>query len=204
METKNNEKNCDERSAKQPEKARLGAIGENLVVVKLMEQGWDAFNANCSIKNYKSIDIICLNSDAIESHEKEWKPATSLIQVKTSYGNNIPVGFTLNEACDKDFLWKMVKGPYVFVYVSKDKITNKNTYRYFILSRSMVVELIYIAHNYYVNVFHKNEKLVMSAPAGFNISWLEGKPEFSPKNKTHFGNPIMKSCENEWKNIWEE
>ena len=34
METKNNEKNCDERSAKQPEKARLGAIGENLVVVK--------------------------------------------------------------------------------------------------------------------------------------------------------------------------
>ena len=58
METKNNEKNCDERSAKQPEKARLGAIGENLVVVKLMEQGWDAFNANCSIKNYKSIPFI--------------------------------------------------------------------------------------------------------------------------------------------------
>lgn len=199
METKNNE-----TKKIQSEKARLGAIGENLVVVKLMEHGWDAFNANCSIKNYKSIDIICLNSDASESSEKDRKPATSLIQVKTSYGNNIPVGFNLEEACNKDYLWKMVKGPYVFVYVSKDKITNKNTYRYFILSRSMVVELIYIAHDYYVNVFHKNEKLVMSAPAGFNISWLEGKPEFSPKNKTHFGNPITKSCENEWKNIWEE
>lgn len=199
METKNNE-----TKKIQSEKARLGAIGENLVVVKLMEHGWDAFNANCSIKNYKSIDIICLNSDASVSSEKDRKPATSLIQVKTSYGNNIPVGFNLEEACNKDYLWKMVKGPYVFVYVSKDKITNKNTYRYFILSRSMVVELIYIAHDYYVNVFHKNEKLVMSAPAGFNISWLEGKPEFSPKNKTHFGNPITKSCENEWKNIWEE
>ena len=38
----------------QSEKARLGAIGENLVVQNLMEHGWDAFNANCSIKNFKS------------------------------------------------------------------------------------------------------------------------------------------------------
>ena len=55
METKSNEKNYNERSEKQSEKARLGAIGENLVAVNLMEQGWDAFNANCSIINYKSI-----------------------------------------------------------------------------------------------------------------------------------------------------
>ena len=188
----------------QSEKARLGAIGENLVVQNLMEHGWDAFNANCSIKNYKSIDIICLNSDACESPEKVWKPATSLIQVKTSYGNNIPVGFNLKDACDKDYLWKMVKGPYVIVHVCKDKITDKNTYRFFILSRSMVVELIYNAHNYYVNDFHKNDNMVLSAPAGFNISWLEGDPKFSPKNKTHFGNPITKTCENEWDNIWKD
>lgn len=50
----------------QDAKARIGAIGENLVVAKLMQQGWDAFNANCTIKNYKSIDIICLNSDLRE------------------------------------------------------------------------------------------------------------------------------------------
>ena len=46
-----------------PGKARLGSIGENLAVAMLMQQGWDAFNANCTIKNYKSIDIVCLNSD---------------------------------------------------------------------------------------------------------------------------------------------
>lgn len=34
----------------QPEKARLGAVGENMVVSMLMQNGWDAFNANCTIK----------------------------------------------------------------------------------------------------------------------------------------------------------
>ena len=70
-------------------KARIGAIGENLVVAKLMQQGWDAFNANCTIKNYKSIDVVCLNADMKESDELWWKPKTSLIQVKTSVQNNI-------------------------------------------------------------------------------------------------------------------
>ena len=42
----------------QPEKARLGAVGEYMVVSMLMQHGWDAFNANCTIKNYKSIDIV--------------------------------------------------------------------------------------------------------------------------------------------------
>lgn len=45
------------------DKARLGAIGENNVVSILMQHDWEAFNANCSIKNFKSIDIICLNSE---------------------------------------------------------------------------------------------------------------------------------------------
>ena len=35
----------------QANKVRIGAIGENLVVAKLMQQGWDAINANCTIKN---------------------------------------------------------------------------------------------------------------------------------------------------------
>lgn len=67
----------------QSAKARMGAIGESLVVAKLMQQGWDAFNANCTIKNYKSIDIICLNSDLREDGDLRWKPKTALVQVKT-------------------------------------------------------------------------------------------------------------------------
>ena len=42
----------------QDAKARIGAIGENLVVAKLMQQGWDAFNANCTIRKYKSFASI--------------------------------------------------------------------------------------------------------------------------------------------------
>ena len=48
------------------------------------QEGWDAFNANCTIKNYKSIDIVCLNSDLKESEELWWKSKCSLVQVKTS------------------------------------------------------------------------------------------------------------------------
>ena len=78
----NNKTNA--RKIIQAEKARLCAIGENLVVTELMRQGWDAFNANCSIKNYKSIDIVCMDSDKSESPEKWWK-YSSQDQCKKQY-----------------------------------------------------------------------------------------------------------------------
>ena len=193
-----------QKSEKQTIKARLGAIGENLVVNQLMQQGWDAFNANCSIKNYKSIDVVCLDSSTPESEYRWWKPQTSLIQVKTSVENIITTGFTLEEALDKEYLWKMVKGPYVFVSAKKEKETDTYSFRFFILPRSLFVELLYKTHYYYVKDMHKDDNLVLSAPAGIRVSWLEGNPEFSPKNKTHFGNPIKGKCEDEWDNIWKD
>lgn len=42
--------NIQSKKSTQPEKARLGAVGENMVVSMLMQHGWDAFNANCTIK----------------------------------------------------------------------------------------------------------------------------------------------------------
>ena len=183
-------------------KARIGAIGENLVVAKLMQQGWDAFNANCTIKNYKSIDIVCLNSDLKESNELWWKPKTSLVQVKTSVQNNIPAGFSIQEALDKNYLQKMVKGPYVFV--SAKLINDNYSFRFFVISRKQFVDLLFEAHNYYVNVLHQDDNIALSAPACISISWLEGKPDFSSRNKVHFGNPITESCEDIWDNIWED
>lgn len=41
-------------------KARIGAIGENQVVSKLLQEGWDAFNANCTIKNNISLRLFAL------------------------------------------------------------------------------------------------------------------------------------------------
>lgn len=186
----------------QTRKARVGAIGENLVVAKLMQQGWDAFNANCTIKNYKSIDIVCLNADLKESDELWWKPRTSLVQVKTSVQNNIPTGFSIQEALNKDYLQQMVKGPYVFV--SAKPIENGYAFRYFIISRTQFIDLLYVAHQYYVNVLHQNDKIELSAPSGLTISWLEGKPEFSSRNQADFGNPLSESCEDKWENIWKD
>lgn len=186
----------------QTRKARVGAIGENLVVAKLMQQGWDAFNANCTIKNYKSIDIVCLNADLKESDELWWKPRTSLVQVKTSVQNNIPTGFSIQEALNKDYLQQMVKGPYVFV--SAKPIENGYAFRYFIIPRTQFIDLLYVAHQYYVNVLHQNDKIELSAPSGLTISWLEGKPEFSSRNQADFGNPLSESCEDKWENIWKD
>ncbi len=183
-------------------KARIGAIGENLVVAKLMQQGWDAFNANCTIKNYKSIDIVCLNADLKESDELWWKPRTSLVQVKTSVQNNIPAGFSIQEALNRDYLQQMVKGPYVFV--SAKLIDNNYSFRFFVISRKQFIDLLYEAHNYYVNVLHKGNDIELSAPACISISWLEGKTDFSSRNKVPFGNPLNKSCEGIWDNIWED
>ena len=154
------------------------------------------------IKNYKSIDIICLDSSSSESKDHWWKPKTSLIQVKTSVENIITTGFTLEEALDKDYLWKMVKGPYVFVSAKKDKETDAYSFRYFIIPRSLFVALLYNSNYYYVKDMHKDDGLVLSAPAGIRVSWLEGNKEFSPRNKTPFDNPIKEKCEDEWKNIW--
>lgn len=98
----------------QSEKARMGAIGESHVVAKLMEKGWDAFNANCTIKNFKTIDIVCIDGGSTDSRAP-WKPNIALVQVKTSVQQNIPAGFTMAQCLDKDYLEKNVMGPYVFV-----------------------------------------------------------------------------------------
>lgn len=185
-------------NSKQTEKARLGSIGENLVVARLMQHGWDAFNANCTIKNYKSIDIVCLNSDKFESDALWWKPQTALIQVKTCMQNNIPTGFSIAESLDKDYLEKMVKGPYVFVSAKQE--TDGFTFRFFIISRTKFIELLHRAHVFFDKMHNGNEE--KKAPAGISISWLEGKTEFAPRTPDDFGNPIKETCEDKWSNIW--
>lgn len=67
-----NGENLQASKMSQAEKARLGAVGENQVVSMLMQHGWDAFNANCTIKNFKSIDIVCLNSEIPEDAIYWW------------------------------------------------------------------------------------------------------------------------------------
>lgn len=190
-------------STTQPEKARIGAIGENEVVSKLMQHGWDAFNANCTIKNFKSIDVVCLNSAVPESPELPWKPRTALIQVKTSVQKNIPVGFNIRESLDKNLLEQQVKGPYVFVLA--DTSNEIWSFRYFVISRQQFIKLLYAAHEWYKNGYHREKDISLESPAGMKVEWLEGKDEKETKNHIAFLNPLNGvSCEDCWENIWKD
>ena len=74
--------------------------------------------------------------------------------------------------------------------------------RYFIVSRTQFINLLYRAHVFYDNKHSGNEE--KKAPACISISWLEGESAFSPRTPEDFGNPIKGTCEDKWENIWEE
>lgn len=187
--------------SKQSEKARIGAIGENLAIFELMLHGWDAFNLNSTLKNYKDIDLVCIRKP--EDSYKPWKPQVSLIQVKTCRKTNIPIGFTLEDCLNKEILEQNVIGPYVFIYINK--LEDYNTYRYFILSRKQFIELAYQTNEYYVKRYHRNIEVNTKSPAGINVRWLEGQSENETKKHGQFINPLHGvSCENRWENIWED
>lgn len=203
-------KAMNDKKTTQSEKARNGAIGEQNVVSKLMQHGWDAFNANCTIKNYKSIDVVCLNSELPESEDCLWKPKMVLVQVKTSVQKNIPVGFTIRQSLDKAYLERNVKGPYVFVYVdNKAKADEREwKFRYFVISRSQFIELLFSAHQWYVNDYQREKGISLEGPAGLSIDWLSCDTECNSvketKNHKAFNNPLKESCEDCWDNIWKD
>ena len=91
--------------------SRLGAIGEHMAAAQLMLQGWDAFNANTSITNMCSIDLICLNE----------QKQTALIQVKTTEESSFPTGLTMEQAKNRAEIEKHVAGPWIFVKKKGDK-----------------------------------------------------------------------------------
>ena len=203
-----------EKKTLQSDKARLGAIGENMVVAQLMSLGWDAFNANCTIKNFKTIDIVCIDGNSVDPNAP-WKPNISLVQVKTSVQTNIPIGFSIGQCLDKNYLKKNVMGPYVFVSVKKneEKILS---FDYYIISRSKFIELVYESHKFYVEGYKREIKegindtieykngVKLSSPAGLYLRWLEGLSDCATKNHKEFHNPLQgSSCKNAWENIWE-
>ena len=187
-----------------PDKARIGAIGENMVISKLMQFGWDAFNVNGSIKNFKSIDIVCLNSKLPESAAQQWKPKTSLIQVKTSVQKNITAGFSIGDCLDKEKLESEVKGPYVFLKVEPSE-SGDWEFRYFILSRTQFIDLLYASNQWYFNDWEREKEISKTSPAGLEVDWLIGKDVEENKRHKSFANPLKgSSCEDCWENIWKD
>lgn len=177
-------------------KAQLGAIGENMVAVRLLQNGWDAISANQSINNCQSYDIICVDS-AIGK--------TSLVQVKTSYNDNIPVGMRL-EDCTIEKLEKKIIGPWVFVRVAGEG--EAMTFKFYILSRKEIIRLIYESNDWYVNKWHREGRTInLKSACGVKVSWLEGNGEIENDKHEAFMNPLKGNSIDSivtWRKIFED
>lgn len=171
-----------------------GALGESLVITELIKNGWVAVNANTSVRNHKSIDIICVKCD-----EDTYKHKSALVQVKTRRGKDFPTGFNLYQSANLEFLEKEVKGPYVFVHIDNDNNPN-----FYVLSRSHFIKLLYELHIRYNNI-PRQRPLNDKMPAELHLSLLQGNDGKSSKGIEGFKNPFPGNIfHNAWGNIWKE
>lgn len=177
--------------------SRIGVIGENMVVVKLMQNGWDAFNVNQVFNNYESVDLVCINP-------KDGR--MQMVQVKTGRGKNpFPTGFhSDNKGNIQNF---EVKGPWVFVAVSGEGV--KMNFKFYILSKSEVEELIRTSNNWYMNEYVRDNVVSNHTPVGIKLKWLKGEGEEDTLQTNHkkkhaaFVNPLGHDAEGLWHKIWE-
>jgi len=172
--------------------SQIGAMGEHMVIAQLMQQGWAAFNANSSITNMKSIDIICLNEQR----------QTALIQVKTTREASFPVGLSMEKAKDIKAIEEHIIGPWVFVKATGDKENTK--YTYYILTKTQVRDLIYQSNDWYLHKLKRAKAVSENGTCAVREEWLEGtdfiaKTLDGPIGKNPLNGAITKGA---WNNIW--
>ena len=176
------------------DKARVCKLGETAVIQKLTELGWDAFNANSTNPNYKGVDIICVNPKNLN---------TLFIQVKSSAESepNFPTGLVSDT---KGFIgdqWeKQIVGPWIFVHIKMDD--GRIVYKYYILTKKEVVQLIGDSNSWYWSQPKRNAKNPKQ-PIGLPISWITGEC-LSLNSGSFRGYPRnieIESCEDGWDKI---
>lgn len=156
-----------------------GELGENLVVMALMNMGWDVININTVYRNYKNADLICMNANNGKS---------VMIQVKTGTTHNILTGFISELDGTIPNLETSVIGPWVFVYMPDDKLSNVEFY---VLTGEEVIELISSSNKWYVTEW--NRKLKSKPIIGVEVDWLQGKSSKASKTDANKQHPEYKS-----------
>lgn len=155
-----------------------GTLGETIVALELMNYGWDVININTVYRNYKNADLICMNA-------KNGKSV--MIQVKTGTTHNILTGFTSELDGTILDIESSVIGPWVFVYMPDDKLSNMEFY---ILTREEVIKLITTSNKWYVTEW--NRELKTKPMVGIEVKWLEGKNQ-QGKSTQKFTYPEFKN-----------
>ena len=158
---------------------QIGELGETLVSMALMNKGLDVININTVYRNYKNADLICMNANNGKS---------IMIQVKTGTTHNILTGFISELDGTVPNLETSIIGPWVFVYMPDDKISNMEFY---ILTREEVIELISSSNKWYVTEW--NRELKSKPIVGVEVDWLRGNPSKASKQNAKKQHPEYKS-----------
>jgi Holliday junction resolvase len=166
-----------------------GVIGETAVVLELLKRGFDVININNSYLNYKDADLICMNANNGKS---------VMIQVKTGTTHNILTGFTSEFDGTIQKLEESIIGPWVFVYMPDDKMSNMEFY---ILTREEVIELISSSNKWYANGY--NRELKKKYPVGIELEWLKGKSSKATKLHPEYKSTLHQPSKDNWYKITE-
>jgi hypothetical protein len=156
-----------------------GKIGETAVMLELLKKGFNVININNSYPNYKNVDLICMNANNGKS---------VMIQVKTGTTHNILTGFTSELDGSIPNLETSVIGPWVFVYMPDDKLSN---IEFYILTKEEVIKLISSSNKWYVTEW--NRKLTSKPRVGVEVDWLKGKSSEASKENAKKQHPEYKS-----------
>ena len=166
-----------------------GELGEILVSMKLMNMGLDVVNINTVYRNYKNADLICMNSNNGKS---------VMIQVKSGTTHNILTGYISEVDGTIPNLETSVIGPWVFVYMPDDKMSNMEFY---ILTREEVIELISSSNKWYATEYYR--ELKKKYPVGIEIEWLKGKSSKATKLHPEYKSTLHQPSKDNWYKITE-
>lgn len=179
--------------------SHIGTIGENLVVTKLMQNGWDALNINNSIKNYKGADILCVDNE---------NGKMSLVQVKTGRGKspNFITGLISDNNGNIERLEEKIIGPWVFVHV-KNEGTNLSDYDFYVLTRKETIKIIRTSNDWYVKEYVREKELSNNTVVGLKLIWLQGEGEQDTMNNQSrhhpaYINPLGHNAKDRWDKIF--
>lgn len=156
-----------------------GELGEILVSMALMNMGLDVININTVYTNYKNADLICMNANNGRS---------VMIQVKAGTTDNILTGFISELDGSIPNLETSVIGPWVFVYMPDDKLSN---IEFYILTKEEVIKLISSSNKWYVTEW--NRKLTSKLRVGVEVDWLKGESSKASKENAKKQHPEYKS-----------
>ncbi|MBR5254502.1 MAG: hypothetical protein IKV46_05615 [Bacteroidales bacterium] len=161
-----------------------GKIGETAVMLELLKKGFNVININNSYPNYKNADLICMNANNGKS---------VMIQVKTGTTQNILTGFTSDVKGSIPKLEEKIIGPWVFVYMPDDKMSNMEFY---ILTREEVIELISSSNKWYATEYYR--ELKKKYPVGVYVDWLEGGLSKATKLHPEYKSTLRQTSKGNW------